>query len=188
VRQARARADQGLVWSEVAREQERLQAPSVTGAYGSVPASPAVQERIKPYTRRFLDLPDEFPKARGVVATVRGEVIAADLFSSAALFRQLWPKLLESYVIDALDRPLRGRDTEARSIERWLNGLRQADRSRKDTPGQGTLYELRGAGILGSALVYQKGVVHMELFQGVFAATRDFNRLQFRRGRLGAEE
>lgn len=184
VRKARQRADQSAVWSRVAGEQRRLNAPSETGALSSVQENEEVREKTMPYTRAFSDFALDHAKARGVVACVGGEIIAADLFGSRSLFRQLWPKLLESYVIDAIDRPTRGRAPDAVRIKKWLAGMTRAEKRRKPTPGSGSLYELRGAGLIGSALVYDEGVVHMELFKGYVVRPMPFNRLEFRRERL----
>lgn len=41
----------------------------------------------------------------GVVVAVNGEVILADLFAERALFEKYWPKLLRSYVVEALSVP-----------------------------------------------------------------------------------
>jgi len=187
VRRARALGDQTDVWAQVARTQERLAAPSATGSLQSVTRSEAVQRKAKPYTRALEDLPIDLPKAQGVVAALGDEIIAADLFSSRALFRKLWPKLLESYVIDAVDRTRGGRAPDAVSVKRWLSGLARAHRAGKDTPGDGRLYELRGAGLIGSALVDSGAVVHIEVFKALSAPETDFNRLQFRRDRLQGE-
>ena len=53
----------------------------------------------------------------------------------------------------------------------------------------GALYQLGGDGLIGSALVYDGGVVHMELFAKEPGEPVTFNRLDFRRDRLeGIEE
>ena len=41
----------------------------------------------------------------GVVVAINGEVVWADLFADAALFERYWPKLLRSYVVEALSVP-----------------------------------------------------------------------------------
>jgi hypothetical protein len=182
---------QGAVWEEVAASQERLKAPSRTGALRSVHDSAEVQRRIAPYQRALTDLCDDHPKANGVVVVVDGEVLAADLFASPSLFRQLWPELLEAYAIDALEhgsdtsRGPRGMDQPtAREIRHWLAGAATAERTRKDTSGEGADYALRGRELMGSVLVWEGGVVHLEAFPRAAEARRDFNSLRFRREQL----
>jgi len=184
VRKARQRADQAAVWENVAAEQARLNAPSATGALRSLQESEDVQEKVRPYARSLSDFAEDLPKARGVVACVGGEIIAADLFASRSLFQKLWPKLLEAYVVDAIGRPKRDRTPDAVEIKRWLEGVKRAERTPKDTPGDGRLYELRGERIMGSALVYDGGVVHIELFTRHDVRPLPFNLLEFRRERL----
>jgi hypothetical protein len=184
VRKARAAADQSQVWHQVAAEQERLEAPSATGTLQSVQESKEVQDQMEPYKRALSDLPLDVGKARGVVACVGDEIIAADLFGSRAVFAQLWPKLLDSYVIDAVGRDVRGRAPDAVRIKQWLMGVADAERTFKRTPGVGTLCQLGGRSLMGSALLYEGGVVHMELFAKEGPEVVPFNRLDFRRDRL----
>jgi hypothetical protein len=183
----------------VAEQQRALRAPSTTGALRSVHDSEAVREQMKPYLRALSDLPDRHGKAVGIVAVFGDEIIAADLFSSRELFEALWPDLLEAYVIDALERdgggvrePRRRHDAgftkpapSEKDVLRWLNGLRSARMSAKDTPGGGDLYNLSGHDLTGTALLYDCGVVHMGLFPGeVVVARPDYNPLEFRRDRV----
>jgi len=42
----------------------------------------------------------------GVVVAINGEVVWADLFSDASLFDRYWPKLLRSYVVEAMSVPV----------------------------------------------------------------------------------
>lgn len=42
----------------------------------------------------------------GVVVAINGEVVWADLFSDSDLFQRYWPKLLRSYVVEALSVPV----------------------------------------------------------------------------------
>ncbi len=188
VRQARASADQSAVWERVAEEQERLEAPSATGAMRSIKDSRHVQDKVRPYLRALSDFADDNPGAQGVVACVAGRIIAADLFGSRSLFRALWPKLLESYVIDAIDRHESGVRPDAVQIRRWLHGLQHAEQTGKKTPGDGRLYQLRGSDLLGSALTYGRAVVHVELFKTYIVRPATYNRLEFRRERLEQEQ
>ena len=43
----------------------------------------------------------------GVVVAVNGEVVWADLFANPELFERYWPKLLRSYVVEALSVPVK---------------------------------------------------------------------------------
>ncbi len=188
---------QGGVWSGVAAQQERLGAPSETGALRSVHDSETVRERMKPYLQALSDLPEDHPTASGIVCAINGKIVVADLLSSRALFRELWPQLLEAYVIDALERecgarpsganPGKSPTVDAEEVGRWLDSVASATRKPKETPGDGDLFELEGPALVGTALIYDGGVVHLALFGTEAPVPVQHNRLQFRRDRLGAQ-
>ena len=127
-----------------------------------------------------------------MVIVVDDRILAADLFSSPALFRQSWPELLEAYAIDAAERAedpetldTHPRAREARDVRGWLDGLSEAWREVKQTPGEGDLYGIRSHSLTGAALLWDRGVVHVGLFPAEMQAeTPDYNPLEFRRDRL----
>jgi hypothetical protein len=59
-----------------------------------------------------------------------------------------------------------------------------ARRVPKDTPGDGDLFELDGRGLVGAALVYDGGVVHVAAFAERERERVQHNNLRFRRERL----
>ena len=166
-RAARLQRDQSAVWSEVAREQARLEAPSATGALKSVYESADVQARLKPYTEALANVPGAAPNVIGVVVAAGGRIVCADLFYRPDLFRRLWPKLLASYAADVLGKPSGRKPVTIGDAEGFLGRLYHAQRRRESTPGVGYGTRLSGAGVSGSALVYQRSVVHLEVFPGV---------------------
>ena len=107
---------------------------------------------------------------------VDDEVLAADLFSSATLFRRMYPDLLESYAIDAVEREAarahseKSRGLDAGFVTRWLRGLKLASRTPRETPGAGELYDMRGHDFCGSVLVWNGEVVHAGLLPAVTQA------------------
>jgi hypothetical protein len=66
-------------------------------------AEPFVEEIQKRFARRTAELKGEF--LLGVVVAYGGEVAWSDVFASPELFERYWPKLLPSYVVEALARP-----------------------------------------------------------------------------------
>jgi len=61
------------------------------------------EEVRKRFARATRDLKGE--RVVGVVIAYGGEVAWSDIFASPALFDRYWPKLLRSYVVEALARP-----------------------------------------------------------------------------------
>jgi len=189
-REAGGTEGQTGVWDAVATQQRALKAPSPTGALRSVHDSESVRRQIGSYLKAFADLPKQYPKASGIVAVVDGEILAADLFSSTALFAQSWPELLEAYAIDAVEHAegYRGGRRHAtpgvREIRHWLEGMTSAARTEKHTPGEGESFELRSRSLRGAGLEWQGGVVHVGLFPASEVETPKYDPLQFRRDRL----
>jgi hypothetical protein len=66
-------------------------------------ADPFVDEIQGRFARHIAELKGE--AVVGVVVAYGGEVAWADIFASSALFERYWPKLLRSYVVEALVRP-----------------------------------------------------------------------------------
>ena len=183
---AAATKSQQEVWDSVSETQSGLGAPP--GSLATVPQSPGVQAKIKPYRERLLPLPKQSGDICGVVVAYGGEWLAADVFYEPSLFHRLWPKLLDSYLTDVSSRPnYRGAPRTIKEAEEFLGQLYWANRTPLSTPGQGRRVELHSDYIFGSALIVQPSVVHLEAFPGRPDSVRgrhDNPSLQYRRGRL----
>jgi len=68
-----------------------------------VPADTFTEEVQKRFERATAKLKGEY--VVGVIVAYGGEVAWSDIFASPTLFERYWPKLLRSYVIEALTRP-----------------------------------------------------------------------------------
>jgi len=164
---ARLHRDQSRVWAQVSEEQERLAAPSATGAVRSVYESAEVQRSMEPYVSKLSDIPSVAPNVIGVVVANGREIVCADLFYRPDLFHRLWPKLLRSYAADAIGKHIGPGPVTIREARRFLGQVRRATRTRDHTPGTGYALRLHGAGVSGSALIHARSVVHLEAFPGI---------------------
>jgi hypothetical protein len=68
-----------------------------------LPVETFVEELQRRFARATTNLKGE--RVVGVVVAYGGEVAWSDVFASPALFERYWPKLLRSYVVEALARP-----------------------------------------------------------------------------------
>jgi ARG and Rhodanese-Phosphatase-superfamily-associated Protein domain len=107
-KEAQVSKSQSGVWDSVARSAEVLAAPSPTSSYLDSVTSPKarrsldeVAESIDRQYERELRARVGDSGAVGVVVGINGELVWSDIFPSADLFRQYWPKLLRSYVLEA---------------------------------------------------------------------------------------
>lgn len=92
---------QGEVWSEVSKNNVKLGTANSTDTYQEVYSSKRVGAQMDDYLRT---LQGEVlrPGVVGVVVARNGRAVWVDVFASQRLFASYWPKLLKSYVIEAL--------------------------------------------------------------------------------------
>ncbi len=195
VRRKAAQTSQTDVWEGVAEAQRAAGAPA--GSLATVAKSKAVQEKMRPYRDRLLSLPDRREGTCGVIVaygrdgfgSAHHTWLAADIFYEPALFERLWPKLLDSYLMEVSSRSPRWEKPSVRDAEDFLGQLFWARHFSRPTPGAGRRVELRGDSIYGSALVMGPSVIHLEAFPGAHILREDRPRplppsLQYRRNRL----
>jgi len=164
VREAASRnQSQTEVWAEVDAVHAKVGAAAPSHAFARVYEDANVQERAKPYVEQLTGLVSRYPNAQGVLVAVGSRVVCVDLFGSTGLFRKMWPKLLRSYVIDALSEKPEG--TLSRFPARqFIRTAAAASLSGRNTVGAGQLYHLSSPNASGSALLFRAGLVHLDLF------------------------
>jgi hypothetical protein len=92
---------QGEVWNEVSANNAKLGTANSTDTYQEVYKSGRVGAQMEDYVRA-LEGAVSRPGVVGVVVARNGRVVWSDVFASHRLFASYWPKLLKSYVVDAL--------------------------------------------------------------------------------------
>ncbi len=155
--------DQGAVWDKVAEYDAGLSTPSPTGAFKGVLDDKDVQKKSKKYVDALEKAPQLSKNTVGVVVAVGDEIITADVFSDAALFKKYWAKLLKSYVLEAIDKDDDGKISR-NAAENFLAQAYKADVTEEGNAGSGELYALKSGKITGSALVFNDAVLHMDVF------------------------
>jgi hypothetical protein len=111
---------QSEVWKEVSENNARLGTSNGTDTYQEVYQSGRVGAQMDDYLRA-LEREVLQPGVVGVVVARNGRAVWSDVFASQRLFAAYWPKLLKSYVVDALgDVRDEGRPTVAEA-SRYLH-------------------------------------------------------------------
>jgi len=102
----------------------------------------------------------------GLLVLVNGEVVGLDRISKVEAFGLLHPKLIRSYVMDALtEKPQKGSKPPHEKAEAFLKRIIQCTEQRFDSVGYGWDFRYEGKKIVGSALVHEDTVIHMAFFQ-----------------------
>jgi hypothetical protein len=172
------------VWAEVDAAHEGLGVATESRAFAKVYEDKAAKEQAQPYYDKLDRLPEICPNALGVVVAVGNRIVCVDAFGSPALFRKMWPKLLRSYVIDAMQSRPAG-SIGQKQVQQFIKTAALAEVTDQPTVGAGRLQHLTAANASGSALVFRSSVVHLDLFPDSNPETRDGSapRLDFRRQR-----
>lgn len=163
--EAKASKSQERVWEEVDRKAGSLGVPSSpTKDFQSVMGDKEVRASSKPYVDHFYNIPKLKRNSIGVVVAVGDRIICADLFANPEIFNKLWRKLLDSYVVDAIDKDPEECYITTYDAQRFLERVLDANITELNTEGLGTLVEISGNSVRGSSIIYTDGVVHLDLF------------------------
>ena len=128
---------QAEVWNEVSANNAKLGTVNRTDTYQEVYASKQVGAQMDDYLRALQSEVLQ-PGVVGVVVARNGRAVWADVFASQRLFASYWPKLLKSYVVDALG----DNTSEARPSVAEASGYLRAHDGKVSTTTQEGVYQL----------------------------------------------
>jgi ARG/rhodanese/phosphatase superfamily protein len=153
-------SDQGAVWGEVARKMHTM---------GSNSSSGALHDIYKDFDRKLdqilksLSVPTG---SNGVAFAINGKIAGADFFDKPETLAKLWPKLVKSYAMDALEQPMENPPVlEPERITEWLKAATSARQEWFDSPGVGKDVRIEGEKLTGATLIVEEHPVHLELFR-----------------------
>lgn len=157
------RSDQSAVWDDIREKSSSFRVSSETAAMSDIFEQESA--RLEDYVRPFSAMEDQL----GAVFAVGDRVMGFDLFDSSETFRKLFPKLLRSYGLDALDRAGReGSEPKGRCSSSEARAfLEQVGKARLEefpAVGEGMDIRLSGRNLNGAALVADGRVVHLSAF------------------------
>jgi hypothetical protein len=152
-------SDQSEVWREVSDKLDKLCSVSPSQALDA-----GYKDRAQELDRihESLRLPEG---CSGVVWAIGSEIAGGDLFDRASTFEKLYPKLLRSYAIDAIEEA-ETPETEVPGTDRvrsWLREVTDARFEAFDSPGLGHDVRVASPTHQGAVLVVEEPV-HTELF------------------------
>ncbi len=151
-------SDQGAVWNSVAAKAMVAGAASPTGA---------MHEIYQSRTDSLTGYLGAFPYVAGAVGfavALGGHMAGADLFDQPATAEGLWPKLLRSYAMDALDSP-EGGTVERQRAQHLVERVRGARAETYPSIALGEDVRFDGDGVVGGGLVYEETPIHITLFR-----------------------
>jgi hypothetical protein len=151
---------QAEVWEALAEKATRHGVRSATGAQADIFRG---RDSELAALRRAFPLQ---PGQSGALFALGRRRLCLDYVSRPDAFVQLYPKLLEGYLLDASER-LDGRAASQATLESFLSGAEAAIRSRRRSAGLGDDLRLRAGGIVGSGLDYRDELVQLSAFSTI---------------------
>jgi hypothetical protein len=153
---ARGVAQHG-VWDEINAKADRLQAAAPTRAQADIFTSRDDELRA---------LRQAFPLVAGqsgAILALGPDALTLDYVSQPRAFQLLYPKLLDGYLLDALER-LDGEAANRAALESFVERMEAAPRSRRRSVGLGEDVRLRAQGVVGSGLELDDELVQLSAF------------------------
>ena len=142
--------DQQKVWNEVGNARTAMaaglpasasQSVEVTSSYAKVVENTEVQRKLDavavPLEREYQSLISQLKdkNAVGVVVSVNGEIIWADIFASSDLLAKYWPKLVRSYAAEAVTSQTKHGGLDEKAAQQFLNQLEGRRQVVENEPG-----------------------------------------------------
>lgn len=164
----RAQADQGEVWARIEEETLNLGAASRTSAMRDVYEQQA--GNMDEYQRAFTAVQGQC----GLLAVLNGKPLGCDLLSRNEAYTSVHSKLVQSYVIDALQELALPKVEDAQATgPAFLAAARHCNCRSFAAVGLGADVRMDSAVVSGAALVVDHTVVHLSLFAGNAATSPD---------------
>lgn len=154
-------ADQSAVWSEVERKISAHSSSSPTRALHDVYVQN--EDYLKDYLGAF-NVPED---AEGILVEINGEIVGADMFDHHETLNILWPKLVRSYALDALEvQNQDAQETPSSAAQEFLKLVEKAATQPQEytSVGLGKDLRLKDERVTGSGLLWGERIVHASLF------------------------
>lgn len=162
-------SDQVEVWNEIATKLDGM---------GSRSPSSALHQVYEDHRKRLREIISaaRVPEGScGAVFAFGGRIIGVDVFDKPSTFSKLWPKLMRSYAIDALEEREPSVAITRQQVLAWLGKAIDAKLEHYDSPGVGDDMRFDSADLSGGSLVVDDQPVHTELF-AAFDRSEDLGR------------
>ena len=152
-------SDQGAVWDGISAQAEAAGVRSKTGAMRDI--HEARREDLDDWLEQYPLVSEQ----KGLLVMVNGKAVGLDMVSDTGAFRVIYPKLIRSYLMDAiLEKPGKGIRDIHEKAKSFINKISTCTEKRYDSVGHGQDYRYEGKKIVGSALIHENTVIHMAFF------------------------
>ncbi|MDP2863153.1 MAG: hypothetical protein Q8N95_10210 [Desulfobacterales bacterium] len=139
-------SDQGAVWDGIGTQAAAAGVHSATGA---------MRDIHEARREDFDDWLEQYPlvsEQKGLLVMVNGKAVGFDMVSNIDAFRVIYPKLIRSYLMDAiLEKPGKGKAASSHEkAKSFMSTILTCTEKRYDSVGHGQDYRYEGKKIVGS--------------------------------------
>jgi hypothetical protein len=153
------RSDQSAVWEQLHTKAERMEGASPTRAMDAIFTRHAYS--VEEYLRSFSCAEGQ----AGMLFALGGVPVGLDLFDHPATLRRLFPKLVRSYALDALDEAgEKPEPAEKAKMLAWMETLAAAPAFSQPGVGLGKDVRFQGLGVSGAGLWALERYIHLCAF------------------------
>ena len=160
-------AEQSTVWDEVASYHQHLNTSSRSGAMSDAYAQRETD--LSEYLRAFALQPGQ----KGMVMLLNGHPAGADFLSRPEAYGDIHEKLIKSFAVEAIIRPVQEVQADNLPIEAYafLRSLAEATETTFDPVGLGEDLRYDSARSGGAALVCEGTAVHLNVYPKAWTQT-----------------
>ncbi len=157
------RSDQAEIWRDISEKSAKFGVASETSAMSDI--YDQEEGRLEDYVGSFSVQEGQ----SGAVFAIGERVVGLELFDSAETLKKLFPKLLRSYGLDALDQA-RSKPSKKKTpctpaeAEAFLKSISDGKAEEFPAVGEGRDIRLSGQNLTGAALVAEDRVIHLSAF------------------------
>jgi hypothetical protein len=152
-------SDQSRVWEHIEAKRLRMGVESPTRAMADI------YERFSGSVEEYVQAVTPVDGQAGAVFALNGEVAGMDLFDAGSTLRNLLPKLVRSYALDAIETAQATDVPGPEAASAFLEIVGAAGARSFPAVGLGEDVRVQGDGVSGAALVADGRVVHLCAFR-----------------------
>jgi len=169
-REGRFASDQEEIWDSIDEFSRQADVYSPSSAMKDVVEKKRTQ--LRDYLQAFSWGDDQ----KGLLVIINDRVVGFDFISLPEVMKKLYPKLIESYAIEAYfsarpshrssKKKLRFTQKSSRQkAAEFLERIKTVPSRRFPSPGHGWDYRFLGDDLAGSALLWRQNIIHTAFFQ-----------------------
>ncbi len=153
------RSDQSEVWENISSKSDRFRVESPTGSMSDI------YEDRKSSLSEFVGAFSSSDFQVGAIFGIDDAVAGIDLFDSPGTFSKLFPKLIRSYALDAIETTSsENKSTPKSETEKFIDILKSVNVEEFPAVGLGEDVRVKSHMISGGALVNENRIVHLGAF------------------------